>query len=157
MSRSILVNQLTEARENFAGLGTRKTKLKLNAAAKTCPIAKAYRIALEIEDCSTLAKKYFGEWKETYYKKKYELILELIKLCQINKWTHGKHLSENYQTKHIIYFELPNCEQISFHCTLPKDIIIPEYQKAWDGKRNSTLTKIEQAITIYFDSQRLFF
>lgn len=152
MSRRELVNKLYEARQNFAGLRTRQAKLKLNRLVKFCPLAKAFRIALEIEDCSTQGKKYHGEWSNHYYVKKSLAIQNLIEVFKENNWVYGKHKSNDYHTKHIVYFEIPGCEQISFHCTV--DEKVPDYPKEWDGKRGSTFRKLETAIVEYFDSER---
>lgn len=152
MSRRILVNQLESARRQFAGIGTRQTKLKLNRLKESNPVAKALRIALEIEDCSTQAKKYPGEWRDIKYKEKSDLIHKLIQVFEVEGWTYGKHNSNDYHTRHIVYFEIPGCEQISFHCTLRYEI--PIYSARWDGKTNSTLGKLEKAISDLFDSDR---
>ena len=157
MSRRILVNQLLDARAAFCGIGTKETKLRLNRLLRTCDRAKAFRIALEIEDCSTLGKKYFGEWKTHYYRKKKELIHDLIKLCRVNNWTFGKQRSDGFGPTWIIYFEIEGMEQISFHCELDEEQKIPVYKSEWDGKRNSTLAKIEKAISDYFDEKRNLF
>ena len=62
MSRKtkLLVNGLTQARSEFARIGTRKVKLALNKLAKTDPYAYALRVALEIEDANITAKRYCG-------------------------------------------------------------------------------------------------
>lgn len=144
MSRKTLINQLTVARRKFAGIGTRKVKLKLNRLFPNS-LAKAFRLALEIEDCSILGKKYIGsEWSLKKFKQKADLIESLCRLCEINGWEYGKQPSNNGHTTYIIYFELPGCEQISFHTNL--SIKVPNYRKEWDGKRNSTLFKLENAI-----------
>lgn len=146
MSRRAAVRQLEDARDNFCGLGTRRVKVRLNKLAKTCAVAKALRIALEIEDVSTLGKKYAGSsWSSDSYEKKHQYIHELIFLFKEQNWAFGKHQSDSFATRHIIYFEIPTCEQISFHCSL--DIAVPDYLKKWDGKTNSTLRKLEAAIT----------
>tara|TARA_R110002111_G_scaffold100976_6_gene156463 strand:+ start:21942 stop:22535 length:594 start_codon:yes stop_codon:yes gene_type:complete len=135
------IMQLKKARNNFAGIGTRKAKIRLNKKAKTDPLAKAIRIALEIEDKSITAKKTFGKWQEKTYRQKNFLIAELIELFKSEGWYFGVHKSDVQATTHIIYFEIPNCEQISFHYTPDKKL--PGYAKKWDGKRNSTLKKVE--------------
>lgn len=145
MGRSEAVRRLKQARAEFCGLGTRKVKLHLNRLAPSSPVARAFRLALEIEDASSMAKKYGGEWKHAYYEKKHLLIHDLIILFDEQGWTYGKHESETYQTQFIIYFEIPNCEQISFHANL--DCEVPDYPAAWDGKTHSTLNKLERAIT----------
>lgn len=50
-------------------------------------------------------------------------------------------------TGNIVYFELPDCEQISFHCTFKNPKELPRYEKEWDRKVNSTLGKLETAIS----------
>lgn len=154
MSRKILVGQLTEARRNFVGLGTRRAKLQLNRLGKTNPEARALRLALEIEDRSTQAKKYFGEWRDKCYAEKSKLVLDLIRLFEIEGWTYGSRETGSFPGE-VIYFEIPNCEQISFHCTLIRKI--PRYQGEWDEQRNSTLRKIEQACIELFDRERNLF
>lgn len=134
-------------------MGTRVVKLKLNSLVRSCPIAKAFRLALETEDCSTLGKKYRGDWSNHYYTKKGLLICELIELFKDNGWLYGKHLVAGFP-KWVIYFEIPGCEQISFHCLkLPEDV--PDYPKEWDQKQNSTFGKLEAAINQYFEREIL--
>lgn len=148
MSRRALVRQLESARDHFCGIGTRKVKLQLNRIGANDALARAFRLALEIEDCSTQGKKYGrSEWSDEKYREKTELIEKLCRLCEIEGWLYGKHFSDNWQTKHIVYFELPGCEQISFHTNL--SIEIPDYPKQWDGKTHSTLQKLEAAITAF--------
>jgi hypothetical protein len=144
MSRKQSVRNLLAAREEFCGIGTKLAKLRLNKIAKTNPVAKALRLALEIEDCSTLGKKYAGEWSYEYYERKHKLIHELVEIFKEFGWTFGVHKSNTFGTSFIIYFEIPTCEQISFHTNL--DVEVPEYPKEWDGKTNSTLAKLEAAI-----------
>jgi len=42
---------------------------------------------------------------------------------------------------------LPDVEQISWHFTPPPKSDLPTYSGLWDGKENSTLRKLEAAIT----------
>lgn len=151
MSRRELVRQLEKARDDFGGIGTRKIKLRLNKIGEHCSIARAFRLALEIEDCSTQGKKYGGsEWSDQKYREKTRLIEKLCQLCEREGWIYGKHETKQFPP-HIVYFELPFCEQISFHTTLSFEI--PLYEKTWDGKRNSTLGKLETAITTYLKNE----
>ena len=145
MSRRDLVRQLEKAREEFAGIGTRKAKIRLNKLAKTCQIARAFRIALEIEDSSTTAKKYGSAWSYEYYEKKHRLIHELMEICREKGWLFGKHPGDGFP-RWIIYFELPDCEQISFHCN-SFDSDVPDYPHEWDRKTHSTLGKLEVVIS----------
>lgn len=155
MSRSVLVGQLTRARDNFCGIGTRMVKMKLNRFAKSDPVARCLRTALEIEDCSTQAKKYWGEWRDKKYADKHGKILELVGLCRDQGWKFGYQESGTFP-QHIIYFDFDFCEQISFHTNFAAaDLeLIPIYKNEWDGARHSTLPKLERAIKKYFDRER---
>jgi hypothetical protein len=146
MGRREAVRRLSSAREQFCGIGTRRTKLQLNKLSKICGEARAFRLALEIEDASTLGKKYgFSKWGYRSYERKQALLSELIELCQQEGWEYGRHRNQDFGPRWIVYFHLPHCEQISFHADL--DIEIPDYLKEWDGKTNSTLDKLEAAIS----------
>lgn len=149
MSKAVVVGKLKTARVEFCGIGTRKTKLRLNKLAASSPLAKAYRTALEIEDASTSAKRYYA-YRFEHYERKQQLIHDLIELCREHGWQFGKHKSDSFETKWIVYFDLPDCEQISFHCNLETDV--SDYTKAWDGKCGSTLDKLEAAISQLFGS-----
>lgn len=140
MSRRTKVQALIIARENACGIGTRKIKLILNRLAKTDPLARAARIALEIEDANLLAKKYGGgKWSYRNYDKKGELIRELIKLFKAQGWVFGVQPSRH--SRGVIYFEIPGCEQISFHYDHDGDPL-PIYEKEWDKQEGSTLRKL---------------
>lgn len=139
------IETLKTKRKTFCDIGTNKIKRRLNILSKTNNLAKAYRLALEIEDKNIQAKQNWY-YSDAIYNKKNELISELILLFKDEKYTYGKQNSEVKATKHIIYFEIPNCEQISFHCDLDKSLEVPTYEKEWDKKENSTLIKIETGI-----------
>lgn len=138
-----LVDQLRQKREQFANVGTNKAKRRLNKLALTNPVAEAVRLALEIEDKNISAKKSYGIYQEKIYDQKNELILNLCKLFKKNKWTYGIQESENPPTSHVIYFEIPNCDQISWHFTPKKASSFPNYKGIWDKKINATLGKLE--------------
>lgn len=143
---SSLISQLHGKRETFCGIGTRKAKIRLNKLAKTDTIAALYRKALEIEDKNIQAKAY-PSYREEYYEEKSLLIEDLIKTCLAEniKVGYSCETTEYEQdTIYIVYFELPNCEQISWHCTDKPNC--PVYDGVWDGKVNSTLPKLEKAI-----------
>ena len=76
------------------------------------------------------------------------MINELIKICQNNNYIFGYEKSDVKYPNSIIYFELPGMEQISFHINLSDDELknYPKYNGTWDGKENSTLSKLEDAI-----------
>lgn len=161
-----LISDLEKKRDTFCGLGTRKVKLLLNKKMKEGDkVAQAYRLALEAEDKNICAKKIrieyqprrsryyrysynYTDYAEKTYELKHKIVGELIKLCQENDFIYGYEDSDNYSANTVIYFELPDMEQISFHDTLTKEEkdTLKIYKKPWDGKINSTLDKIEEAI-----------
>jgi hypothetical protein len=138
-----LIAELKKKREEFAGIGTNKAKRRLNKLAITDPLAKAVRLALEIEDKSISAKNSYGTYQEKIYKQKTKLILDLCQLFKEHNWTYGVQKSDVPPTTHVIYFDIPYCEQISWHFTPNKDEDFPAYVGEWDKKRNSTIKKLE--------------
>ena len=146
--RMALKLQLADKRKTMCGVGTRTLKLFLNKKIKGGDtIAGLYRTALEAEDANINAKKYFGEYSAQFYAKKEEMIFKLIGLCRCCGITSfGYTNNEDAFPKHIIYFDLPGCEQISFHCNLKTEWVVPKYSGNWDGRIVSTLPKLERAI-----------
>jgi hypothetical protein len=140
MGRGERVRQLKYLRETALGIGTRKLKLRLNKLAQDDPLAQAARLALEIEDANVTAKRYGPRYADRNYYKKQGLMRDLIALFRREEWLFGVHASDVRPATHVIYFEIPGCEQISFHYT-PEERL-PEYPKPWDGKQNSTLLKL---------------
>ncbi|MBR0083305.1 MAG: hypothetical protein IJP93_04405 [Bacteroidales bacterium] len=115
-------------------------------------VAEIFRSALNLEDANILAKKYRGStYSDHYYDEKEDLLVNLIGLCR-----EGEDILYGYQytdddyayINAVMYFDLPGCEQISFHCHLEtaEAETLPKYPKEWDGQRNSTLPKLEKAI-----------
>ena len=146
--RDALKHQLKDMRTTMCGVGTRKLKLFLNKKRKEGDLLAAiYRTALEAEDANINAKKYFGEYSEQYYSLKELMIWQLIGLCRACGITsYGYQNNDTPFPKHIIYFDLPGCEQISFHCTVKSEWAVPKYTGSWDGQTVSTLPKLERAI-----------
>lgn len=148
--RSELINQLSNERTEMCGIGTRKVKLFLNKKIKEGDsIAYLYRIAVETEDANIKAKKYYGEYRDKYYEDKMHYITLLISKCKEREdVVYGYQKNDAAFPSHIMYFDLPGCEQISFHCSLPKELKrgIPHYDGTWDKKENSTYPKLERAI-----------
>jgi hypothetical protein len=139
-----LITQLNKLRHSALGIGTNKLKRRLNTLAKTNPLAKAYRLALEAEDKSTQAKDSFGKYKDKIYAEKSQALHQLVDVCLTNDYLIGKTSSDVRETRNILYVELPNCEQISYHCSLNANV--PTYEKEWDGKINSTFEKLLNGI-----------
>jgi hypothetical protein len=146
-----LIACLKDKRKTMCGIGTRKLKLFLNKLIKQGDTTAAlYRTVLEAEDFNIKAKDTRLDYKEKVYEKKHEEIHKLIELCREYGVTFGKQLSDVRDTRYVVYFELPNMEQISFHTDLIDAGKIPDYTKEWDGKRCSTLGKIENAINFRY-------
>jgi hypothetical protein len=143
--REQLIQQLKTQRTTFAGIGTNKAKRRLNKLAIHSPLAQAIRLALEIEDKNISAKNSYGEYQQKIYKQKQQLIVKLCQLFQEHNWTYGIQKSEIPLVTHVIFFEIPSCEQISWHFTPEDPIKLPSYQGKWDKKENSTLLKLEAA------------
>lgn len=148
--RAELISQLNKERTDMCGVGTRTVKLILNKRIKEGDeIAKLYRLAVETEDANIKAKKYFGEYRDKYYDDKMHYITLLVDECYGREdVVFGYQKNNRSFPSHIIYFELPGCEQISFHCSLSEEDrqCIPYYDGTWDKKENSTFPKLERAI-----------
>ena len=140
-----LISILEDKRTNMCGIGTRKLKIRLNKLSKEDFRATLFRKTLECEDKNIQAKNSSFYYVDKIYREKQELIEELIELSKKYNIIYGIQDSDVSKVNYIVYFELPNCEQISFHSDLSNHDI-PVYQKPWDGKINSTLDKLEEAI-----------
>jgi hypothetical protein len=138
-----LIVKLKQNRTNYAGIGTNKAKRRLNKLALTNPLAKAVRLALEIEDKNISAKDSYGKYRDKIYNLKTKLIMDLCKLFKEQNWIYGIQDSKIPPVSHIIYFEIPTCEQISWHFTPEKENEFPAYTGKWDEKINSTIGKLE--------------
>lgn len=145
-----LVKQLEDIRTNALGIGTNKIKRRLNKLSKENGIAKALRKAIEIEDVNIQAKKAYGKYRDKQYNKKSELIIDLIEIFKENNWTYGIHKEPTHLTNVIVFFEIPNTEQISFHNYMKDIDDLPIYDKKWDGKENSTYPKLLDSIEKQF-------
>ena len=85
-----LVEELTKRRKTFAGMGTNKAKRRLNKLAKSRDVvAKALRLALEIEDKNISAKKAYGKYRDKTYEVKADFICELGTLFKKHGWIYG--------------------------------------------------------------------
>lgn len=145
-----LINILSEKRTTFCGIGTNKIKRRLNTLSKTSILAKIYRLALEIEDKNIQAKNSIFIYRDKIYDEKEKIIVELIDIFKENNLIYGYQQSDVNITSKIIYFEIENCEQISFHSNC--NLILPKYENEWDGKINSTLEKLENGILKSFNN-----
>ena len=139
-------------RTEYAGVGTRIAKLRLNRQANTSVYAKALRIALEIEDTNLTAKKYHGgniggyTYDQLNYLKKAEGIESLIEIATTLDWVWGVQKADASQTTHVIYFDFPGVGQVSWHYSPKPGGDLPTYPGTWDGRKNSILGKLEKPI-----------
>lgn len=155
-----LLEILAKNRKEMCGIGTKKVKVRLNKLMKAGDsLAGLYRIALEIEDNNISAKGSHTFYRHKVYNNKHRNIMNLIEACKMYNMYHegeqaryGIQLSDVHIVSHIVYFDLPYMEQISFHTSFEKHQLVglPEYEGEWDGKVNSTMGKLEKAITERF-------
>lgn len=148
-----LIEQLKDKRRTFCGIGTNLIKRMLNRLSENDEVAKALRVALEIEDYNIKAKEAYGKYKQKAYDKKEEYIKELWNLFKKNGWLYGMRNESSFSTSYIVYFDIPGCEQVSWHTNLKCVINMPTYRIAWDGKENSTLNKFELCITSLYTKE----
>ena len=145
-----LIDDLHGMRDRFCGIGTRRVKLVLNKLiASGDKIANLYRLALETEDVNITAKDAYGKYKRKRYDAKEALLKELYEAATplLDEECYGRHNESTYSTNEIIFFELPGCEQISWHTNATFVHGIKYYDTPWDGKVNSTLEKLQYIIT----------
>lgn len=141
---SILAEQLSKARTDYCGIGSRNVKLLLNKLSEYDFRAQILRLTLEIEDCSISAKLGSGEFVKYKYYEKENLLYELIDCCNIDNINYGFKNSDINSVYSIIFFDMP-FGQISWHTNIEREDN-KIYNKKWDGKENSTLSKIEKYI-----------
>lgn len=144
------IKDYNERKDTFChGIGQRRVKLFLNKLVKEGDaVAKMYRIALEIEGVNLAAKKALMKYHSDYhsYDRKEAMLRELMEVCRAEGVTYGQQRSTAPAATHVIYFDLPGCEQISFHTNIHEAASLPAYSGQWDGKRCSTMGKLEAAI-----------
>lgn len=134
---------LSDMRKRFCGVGTRIAKLIMNTD-ETMP-GVAYRLALEIEDVNIQAKQVGNKRSAALYRRKEKMIAQLYEMCKTYGYVAGSH-KRGSTAKSIVYFELPGCEQISWHTVPQNAACMDDYPVVWDGKVNSTMGKLEGAI-----------
>lgn len=151
------IQDYTERKDVFChGIGLRYVKLFLNRIIKDGDnVAKMYRLALEIEGVNLEAKKALMKYHSDYYNydKKEEMLRELIFLCRGQNVNYGVQHSVAPAATHVIYFDLPECDQISFHTNLEEAESLPVYNGEWDGQKCSTMGKLESAIWTRYENR----
>lgn len=158
-----LISSLEDYLDNMCGVGTRLVKLFLNGKIKEGDDrALVYRQLLESEMLNINAKRYnntfYFDYRESYYKKKADAIAEMVRtLLESNPLgvVFGKESSDVSDTKYIIYFDVPDCGQISFHTDIPSELLpyVPDYGNEWDGEENSVLRKLQDGINKFYGDE----
>ncbi len=151
------VEDYEQRKETFChGIGQRRVKLFLNACIKAGDeVAQMYRLALEAEGVNLNAKKALKKYHSDYhaYDKKDACLRQLSAMCQRMSVAFGIQTSTAPAARYVVYYELPGCEQVSFHTNEPEAAGWPKYDGAWDGKKCSTLGKLENAIWQRYESE----
>ena len=70
--------------------------------------------------------------------------------CIEHNYVHGMQETDNFSTSRVLYFELPDGTQVSFHCNEAR---AKPYKGAWDGLVNSTLPKLEKYIRQHYGKE----
>lgn len=141
-----LKTQLESARDRICGIGWQSIMFILKGNAFRSPEAVALAWALQTERANIESKqKEFRKLAKLWDKKMY--LMYLKEECRKNGYTYGYKESEK-EGRYIVYFELPNCEQISFFVDLTEDELkdFPRYEGEWDGVTLSTLPRLEEAL-----------
>jgi len=145
----ILNDDLDRAHRDFCGVGLKQVRDYLEAAATPC--ATAYRLALEIECANRRAKRKMGQdSSRRLYRKKRELIGAFIDHCQAHQFPVFRDEAHDRGQPDVLYAYLPGCDQISWHGKLENHVSIPRHERDWDGRKYSTLRKLENAIRLGF-------
>lgn len=151
------IKDYNERKDTFChGIGQRRVKLFLNRLVKDGDaVARMYRIALEIEGVNLAAKKALMKYHSDYhsYDRKEAMLRELMDVCREQGVRYGQQRSTAPAATHVIYFDLPGCEQISFHTNMREAGTLPAYDGEWDGKRCSTMSKLEAAIWKRYENE----
>lgn len=151
------VEDYEQRKDTFChGIGQRRVKLFLNACIKAGDeVAQMFRLALEAEGVNLNAKKALKKYHSDYhaYDKKEECLRQLSDMCKRMSVVYGIQASTAPAARYVVYYELPGCEQVSFHTNEPQAAGWPKYDGAWDGKKCSTLGKLENAIWQRYESE----
>ena len=143
-----LLHLYYRAKDEFCGIGIRRTKLFLNRVIKlnNDPKATLYRKALEVEHYNIKAKDADYYYQDRVYNLKDKFLQELTELAKSLNVPYGYQTTDNHSASYVVYIKMPDCEQMSWHCPNNWVTELPVFDGEWDGKVNSTLTKLEVAI-----------
>lgn len=149
-----LLKDYKVAKNKLCGIGIEEVKNRLEKFSKHDNKAKAYKLLLEAIVFNTIAKDFHRKGSNRFYKIKDMLLEKLIRMCNKYHYNVGWHESDIEDKNYIVYFQLPNCKQISFHTDVNVDNI-PMFHDDWDGIINSSIWKIEEAILVNYPSINL--
>ena len=151
----ILNRDLDQAYNHYCGSRLHDVLQHLEVLATESSLAKAYLLAIKVEVVNRRAKKHKGDMRYKLYKEKVVKINELISHCQLyNYRIERTKAHDEGGPSDVIYCYLPECEQISWHCSLGK-LPLPETSTPWDEKKFSTLRKLEQGLNSLFFNQKV--
>jgi len=146
----ILNRDLDQAYNHYCGSRLHDVLQRLELLATESSLAKAYLLAIKVEVVNRRAKKHKGDMRDRLYRQKVELLNELISHCQLHNYRIERTRSHDQGgPSDVIYCYLPECEQISWHCSLGK-LPLPESNDPWDEKKFSTLRKLEVGLNVLF-------
>lgn len=136
--------KLEEFEMNALGIGLRRV-LHIIRKINSVSFDKNFLILstlIEAEYANLCAKRNSRKARQCYDRKSY-LIEKAASLAKGSEWVFGYNNSTGKNASYIIYFYLPDGEQLSWHT---KDFTIyqrfPYLDVEWDGKVCSTMTKL---------------
>ena len=136
------------------GYSLKNTKIGLFSIMENDALAELYFLLLSAQHFNVLAKMHNGSMRTNHYAKKYYFVTSALKLCMENQIKCGvtKNMSETCDISHIVYFDVPEAGQISFHMNFIDEEAsrYPEYTNEWDGLDNSTFDKLREGICKLF-------
>ncbi len=149
----VLNRDLDSAYNNFAGSRLYDVLQDLESMAEEHLLAKAYYLALKVEIANRRAKKHKGDMSQKLYREKVAYLNQLISHCQLHNYRIERGRTTDVAGPgDVLYCYLPECEQISWHCSLGS-LPLPKATQDWDAKKFSTLSKLETAIQGIFYPQ----
>lgn len=140
---------LDAAYRDFCGIGLHAVKERLSH--EDSPLATAYLQAIEIECFNRRAKRKMGQDSAArLYRKKRSAIAEFVGFCLEHDFPLYRASAHQAGQPDVLYVYLPGCEQISWHCKLENRFSLPSHPGDWDGRKYSTLRKLEKGVGSVF-------
>ena len=141
----INLQKLEDFKKGALGIGLRKvvSTMKRMSKKSTDKNMKAITLLLETEYANLSAKKHGRSLKQLIYERKQILLERLSYMLKDSGWRYGYNEEPGKNASYIIYFYLPNGEQLSWHTNDYMTYrMFPYIDSKWDGKPCSTLEKI---------------